>query len=237
VIGAAFVVAGAVAIAVTGFVSFGLAGSGNDPSVEPVPTFEAHDTAQSIVVRVLFNSATDVEFVSGVVSQAPPKARIGGPPHIEVEVFDLDGALLEAFNVWHPLWVEAEGEDGEPFGFAAESGEGRFIFPFAPNIGNVVITDIELGQELIQIDAHQIVVDYCTANPSDPACASLDACPGDVDGDGVVTVPDLVATARAIPSSSGDPRWNPDADANGDGIVNVDDLKIVIASFLDPACR
>ena len=235
----------AVIVAMTGYVSFGQTPSpGDDPGLEPIPTLPVPATAQSIVLRVLFNSATDVELLSGVVSQAPSRARIGGPPQIQVEVFALDGALLEEFNVWHPLWVEAVGEDGEAFTFTAESGEGRFVFPFAPNIGNVVISDIELGIPLVEIDARQIVVDYCSENEGDPACTDVVSpsptpvpCPADVNGDGVVTVSDLVDTARAIPSRSGDPRWNPDADSNGDGVVNVKDLRIVIESFLDPACR
>ena len=48
---------------------------------------------------------------------------------------------------------------------------------------------------------------------------------------------DVAATARAIPSTSGDQRWNADADANGDGVINVADLRLAIESFLDPACR
>jgi len=229
----------AVIVAMTGYVSFGQTPSpGDDPGLEPIPTLPVPATAQSIVLRVLFNSATDVELLSGVVSQAPSRARIGGPPQIQVEVFALDGALLEEFNVWHPLWVEAVGDDGEPFTFTAESGEGRFVFPFAPNIGNVVITDIELGQELVVVDAQQIVLGYCAANRSDPACDMVPVpCPADIDGDGVVTVRDVFELFKAFWSTPDSPSWNPDADLNGDGVVNWYDVWIVLKSFHDPACR
>jgi len=227
-----------VGIAVSSLIAVGqTTGPGDDPTQEPIPVLVVPDSAQSIIATVFFSSPTDVELIDTAVSNWPAPGRAGGPPLISVEVFDDVGGLLEAYNAWHPLWVENDGED-EQRGFVVESsGEGVFIFPFAPNIGDVVIADIELGQELIAIDAQQIVVDYCTANASDPACASLVACAGDVDGDGVVTVHDLVATARAIPSTDGDARWNPDADFDSDGVVDVADLKIVIASFLDPACR
>jgi len=226
------------AVAATAFISLDrTSGVGDDPTQVPIPTIATFDSAQSIVVRVLFSSPADVDFLSGVVSTAPPAASIGAPPLIRIDVFDVDGSLIGSFNDWHPLWVEAQGEDGGMGTFVADTGEGRFVMPFAPNIGDVIITDIELGQELIQIDAHQIVVDYCAANAADPACASVGACAGDVNGDGVVTARDIAATARAIPSRDGDRRWNADADVNGDGVVNVEDLKIVIGSFLDPACR
>jgi hypothetical protein len=75
--------------------------------------------------------------------------------------------------------VEAQAEDGSQGTFVAESGEGRFVFPFAPNIGIVIITDIELGVELIRIDAHQIVLAYCATSPGDPGCeAAPDPGPG-----------------------------------------------------------
>ena len=227
-----------VGIALSSLIAVGqTTGPGDDPTTEPIPVFEFPDSAQSIVLRVLFNSPTDVELVDWEVSDWPAPARVGQPPHISVEVFDDVGGLLEQFNSWHPLWTEDFGDDDQRGTTFETSGEGRFIFPFYPDVGTVEITDIELGQELIQIDAQQIVVDYCRENEGDPGCASVIACAGDVNGDGVVTASDIVATARAIPSVEGDQRWNPDADANGDGVVNVEDLRIVIASFLDPACR
>ena len=170
-IGAALMFAATIA-----FVSGGLVASAqtpDDPGAQPTPTVEEFTSAASIVARVQFNSPTDVEFLSGVVSKAPPPARIGGPPLIEVEVLDVDGGLLEEFNDWHPLWVEQEGDDGEYEMIVKESGEGRFVFGFAPDIGTVRITDIPLDQELIVIDARQIVLDYCAASPSDPGCASV----------------------------------------------------------------
>ena len=198
VTGAALILVVAVALTMTGMVSFGqTSGPGDDPSVEPIPTLESHDTAQSVVLRVNFNSATDVEFVSGVVSQAPSAASIGAPPEIQIEVFDVDGALIRTLNDWHPLWVEVVGEDAEQFGFTAESGEGRFVFPFAPNIGIVIITDIELGVELIRIDARQIVLAYCATSPDDPGCP---AAPGPGPGQ----LPDTGGTS----SDGGSESWS-----------------------------
>ena len=58
---------------------------------------------------------------------------------------------------------------------------------------------------------------------------------GDVNGDGVVNMQDLVLVARALGSTPGSPNWNPAADINGDGIVNMKDLAIVIRFFGEQA--
>lgn len=177
-------VAAIVAIAASSVVSFGQSPeSTSDPDLEPAPTVFASDAAQSIVLLVEFNSATDVELVSGTISKSPPPGRTGGPPLIGVEVMDVAGGVIEAYNAWHPLWVETELEDGSRGIDIAPSGEGRFIFPFAPDVGIVRITDIELDLELIEIDARQIVLDYCAVSPSDPSCASVPG-PGQLPGTG-----------------------------------------------------
>ena len=170
-VGMSVILAASVAMALPAFIAFGQ--SPDDPASEPIPTIEPFTKAESIVTQVVFNGPIDVDLVSGTVSHSPPPALIGGPPLIKVEVFDTAGRLLLEFNEWHPLWIEAIDQGGDLEMIVEESGEGRFVFPFWPDIGDVVITDIELNQELIVIDARQIVLAYCAASPSDPGCASV----------------------------------------------------------------
>lgn len=248
ILGAVIVVTAISTLAAVGQTS----GPGDDPSQESIPEIQVPDSAQSMFVRVFFNSPAVVEVVETGVSDWPAPGRAGGPPLIGVDVFDDAGALLESFNAWHPLWVEhgREGDDEEDNddpqrGFVAEqSGEGVFIFPFYPNVGVVEISDVELGQMLVEVDAHQIVVDYCFANGDDPACDDVVVpsptpvpCPADVNGDGKLSLLDVFALARALGSKPGDSRWNPAADLNGDGVVNWGDFWILLQSFHDPACR
>jgi hypothetical protein len=49
----------------------------------------------------------------------------------------------------------------------------------------------------------------------------------------------VAIVARALPSDPDErpKRWNPAADLDGDERVTVLDLKIVVASLLDPDCR
>jgi hypothetical protein len=54
---------------------------------------------------------------------------------------------------------------------------------------------------------------------------------GDVNGDCVVNIIDLVIVAGAFGTSVGSPGYNPIADVNGDGTVNIADLSLVGGSF------
>ena len=55
---------------------------------------------------------------------------------------------------------------------------------------------------------------------------------GDVNGDGVVNIFDVVETALAFGSYPGHPRWNPDADLRPDDTIDIFDL--VLVAHLDP---
>jgi hypothetical protein len=54
--------------------------------------------------------------------------------------------------------------------------------------------------------------------------------PGDVNGDHIVDISDLVITVGTIPSAPGWSNWNPNADINGDGVCDVSDLVICVGN-------
>jgi len=54
---------------------------------------------------------------------------------------------------------------------------------------------------------------------------------GDVNGDGIVDIFDLVLVASAYGSTPADPNWNPNADINGDNIIDIFDLVIVASHY------
>lgn len=51
--------------------------------------------------------------------------------------------------------------------------------------------------------------------------------PGDVNGDGKVSLQDLVLLADSYGSRQGEARWNPNADFNGNGVVDLADLAVL----------
>ena len=54
---------------------------------------------------------------------------------------------------------------------------------------------------------------------------------GDLNGDGIVDIVDVVTCALAFGSKPGDPNWNPVADLNNDGIIDIVDLVIIGIDF------
>jgi hypothetical protein len=56
-------------------------------------------------------------------------------------------------------------------------------------------------------------------------------CTGDLDGDGVVSLPDLTMLLSAFGSCLGDPNYNSAADLNGDGCVDLSDLTSFLSAF------
>jgi hypothetical protein len=53
------------------------------------------------------------------------------------------------------------------------------------------------------------------------------SCLGDLNGDYITDGQDYQLVKKAVPSSPGSPRWNPNADLNDDGIVDGQDFQIV----------
>jgi hypothetical protein len=55
--------------------------------------------------------------------------------------------------------------------------------------------------------------------------------PGDINGDGKVSLADLVILALAYGSKPGDAKWNPNADIDGNGVVGLTDLVILALHY------
>ena len=54
---------------------------------------------------------------------------------------------------------------------------------------------------------------------------------GDINGDGIVDIFDVVILAKAFGSEPGDPEWNPAADLNNDDIVDIFDVVTIAKEF------
>ena len=54
---------------------------------------------------------------------------------------------------------------------------------------------------------------------------------GDINGDGIVSIQDVVIAASAFGTRPGSPKWNPDADIRPDHIISIVDLVIICVNF------
>jgi len=54
---------------------------------------------------------------------------------------------------------------------------------------------------------------------------------GDINGDQLVDINDLIIVAQAFGSYEGHPRWNPEADLSRDGVIDIDDGVLTVMNF------
>jgi Dockerin type I domain len=64
-----------------------------------------------------------------------------------------------------------------------------------------------------------------------PIVAPVFALTGDVNGDGIVDLKDVMLVKNAFPSTPSSPDWNPAADLNHDNRVDLADIFIVYTNF------
>ena len=76
-----------------------------------------------------------------------------------------------------------------------------------------------------------VTSDMLDASITDWAIGYPGACPGNVNGDGMVDLTDLQLLLSAYGSVEGDQNFIYHADANNDGIINLDDLQFLLAHY------
>jgi hypothetical protein len=162
----------------------------DEPSAEPLPSLDdiRNDTRRALVVEAwIFDDDTAAPGET-YVSETPPGASIGNPPHILVEWFDERDNLLGTMDDWDPRWEFQQTETGGEKMEIQPEGLGAFTIPFDPAIVRVEISDHETGLQFISLDVGAVVEDFCIANPDDPNCEGFKG--SDDDGDGVTNAED-----------------------------------------------
>jgi len=91
-------------------------------------------------------------------------------------------------------------------------------------------TGVAKGNYAIMIEAGTVLDETDTTDNTYLGCTIMVSIPGDVNGDRLVDISDLVITVGTIPSAPGWPNWNPNADINGDGACDISDLVICVGN-------
>jgi hypothetical protein len=84
-------------------------------------------------------------------------------------------------------------------------------------------TELGFGNYTVQVFIPPLPFQIDTSNNNFTATATV-TIPGDLNGDFKVSLQDLVILANAYGSTSGAPKWNPNADIDGNGKVGLPDL-------------
>lgn len=144
----------------------------DEPSEYPVPTLDLGTSEKAIVISLHFTSeGADVDSAEVVYGHA--HGHVGDPALLEVELFDLNGNVVDQLNAWNPRWVFEVDESGQERKVTLPEGTGLLTFPFRPDIAEMRVTDLETGQEVNRIDIIPILHEFCSDNRGDPECENV----------------------------------------------------------------
>jgi hypothetical protein len=181
-------------------------------------------------------------------------AGVGGGSirwHQKVDVAFFDAATVQVWEVPH----EGPRVRIEPIGFV---GSARILLPDRSYAGARWIRVVHDGTSVLlrpkriegfgqiaDVDCERIAADLMPAaiahtaalyrlfwRDTHPGDTSLDATVrGDIDGDGFVTILDVLTIVNAFGLAAGEDGFDPCADLDGSGRVDVTDLLLVVADF------
>src|SRR5215216_2400827 len=167
-----------------------------------VPEFDFNNANKSMVVLLNFTALNKAEFVGVGVSYGPPHSNIGNPPLLRVQIYDYNGAIIQQFNYWHPLFAHEFQEDGKEYLKILPNAVGRFVFPFDPNAALMKVSYLHheganntWPEEVISVDLRPPIPSFCDQFPDDPDCKSSDLAVVDVNTANGQQLPILVGNS------------------------------------------
>ena len=190
---APFVASVALAFLLSGTAGASAAG---DPS-DPLPEFDAGGDEKHFFASATFVGRETATLDSVGVEFGIARGRIGNPPLLRVRVLDAQGAVLQAFDEWHPLWEFHWNGDAESL-LVKSNGRGEFVFPFDPDAAVLEMNDVALAQEVLRGDLTGAVSEFCASHPEDPDCEVADLRVSDVR---VVEAPALILFGQSASMS------------------------------------
>lgn len=167
------------------------------PSDSPVPIPDLTTLGRSVLVEVQFSDRETATVVRTAIGLTRPGTSVGAPPILRIDSCDESGAVFATQQEWHPMWARVYGDEGESLEITPDIPVVLTI-PFAPQLAEVRLRDMASDTEVLVADVKQIVVDFCTANPTDAACQVMTPGCADPTGDGVSAVDALLVLQAAV---------------------------------------
>jgi hypothetical protein len=170
-------------------------------------------------------TVTDVERDVGITGLDPSKSIVGegGPLSINVTVANY-GALTETFNV--TLYANGT-EIGTLTGIVLESGNSTTL-TFLWDTTGFVKGNYTLSAYVPVVLGEVDTIDNTFTGPENALMITL---VGDVNGDKIVDVFDVLAVKSRWGATPDSPDWIPEYDTNNDGVINVFDIIIIKSNW------
>jgi uncharacterized repeat protein (TIGR01451 family) len=165
------VAAATTALVVTGF-NAANADHSADPAAHPLPVIDYGLSSKAIVVtlRMTGDASATMQDAEVIYGRAPGTA--GNPPLLDVTVYDDKATQAQHFDEWDPRWVELEGAGGQMSTQIEDAATGAIIFPFEPDLRELRVYNQDAGVAVGSYDLAPAILEFCTANPTDPDCTT-----------------------------------------------------------------
>jgi hypothetical protein len=136
-----------------------------------------------------------------------------------------DGTIIPAGS-WLLLWADEDLDQGPLHADFKLGAGGDDIGLWSPD--GVLIDSLSFGDQDEDVSFGRLPdggAEWQSFDPATPGTSNgnIAPCPGDVDGDGIVGVEDMLACIAG---------WgSPDGDADGDGTTGVSDILLIISAW------
>ena len=128
----------------------------------PVHALDLGQDQQSLVLRLFFEGAQNVTLESARVVTGRAFGRRAEPPLLHLTLRDANGAILEEFNAWHPLWA-FRFDGANEHRVLRPSASAQFVMPYSPALARVDVRDVRLDANLITVQFADLAVNSIAA--------------------------------------------------------------------------
>lgn len=142
----------------------------DDPSSYAFPDVNAPDPDRALAISLTFNAQTGVRIDNLIVSNRRAHTALGGPPELVLELLDDRGGAFSSQYVRDPLQQRDWDENGLEATTDAEEVSDIFFVAISEPLAGVRIRDAETGEVLAEVDASDVISEYCDGATASPIC-------------------------------------------------------------------
>lgn len=144
-----------------------------DPAAHQPPVIDYNLDENAIVVKLRMTGDGSATMQDAEVIYGMARGTAGNPPLLDIKILDDKGVQAQHFDEWDQRWVEMEGTTpGEMSTKVVSAATGSIIFPFEPDLRDFRVTNQDAGVFVGSYDLAPAILEFCTANPDDPDCAT-----------------------------------------------------------------
>lgn len=140
------------------------------PSAYPLPDVNEPDPDRALALSVTFSQSTGMTVDKLSVSNRRAHTALGGPPELQLELLNSRGKVFSAQYVRNPLYERSWDDSGVEGASEADDATDVFFVAISERLAGIRIRNIETGEVLAEVDASEVISEYCDGATASPIC-------------------------------------------------------------------